>query len=102
MNSKQYYLVRSNDRFDSYKRQLNTINNILLDTLYYLDEEEYCYFIDYEKNKDNIIDVKLPKIPKDLSNLSRRTQRYCKYLMSEIESMVQTAQRYDINIRYIY
>jgi hypothetical protein len=102
MNSKQYFLVRSNDRFDSYKRQLNTINNILLDTLYYLDEEEYCYFIDYEKNKDNIIDVKLPKIPKDLSNLSRRTQRYCKYLMSEIESMVQTAQRYGINIRYIY
>ena len=102
MNSKQYFLVRSNDRFDSYKRQLNTINNILLDTLYYLDEEEYCYFIDYEKNKDNIIDVKLPKIPKDLSNLTGRTRRYCNYLMSEIESMVQTAQRYDINIRYIY
>ena len=53
MNSKQYFLVRSNDRFDSYKRHLNTINNILLDTLYYLDEEEYCYFIDYEKNPDD-------------------------------------------------
>lgn len=102
MNSKQYFLVRSNCRFDSYKRQLNTINNILLDTLYYLDEEEYCYFIDYEKNKDNIIDVKLPKIPRDINNLTRRTRRYCNYLMSEIESIVRSAQQYDIDIRYIY
>lgn len=100
--NKQYCLVRSTDRFDSYKKQLNTINNILLDTLYYLDEEEYCYFIDYEKNKDNIIDVKLPKVPTDLSRLTKRNQRNCKYLMSEIESMVRSAQHYDIDIRYIY
>jgi len=102
MNSKEYLLVRSYDRFDSYKRQLNSIYNILLDTLYYLDEEEYCYFIDYEKNKDMIIDLKLPKFPRDTTNISRRTLRYSKYLMTEIESMVRSAQRYDIDIRYIY
>ena len=102
MNSKVYLLVRSTDRFDSYKRQLNSIYNILLDTLYYLDEEEYCYFIDYEKNKDMIIDLKLPKFPRDTTNISRRTLRYSKYLMTEIESMVRYAQRYDIDIRYIY
>ena len=102
MNSKVYLLVRSTDRFDSYKRQLNSIYNILLDTLYYLDEDEYCYFIDYEKNKDMIIDVKLPKYPKDTTYISRRTLRYSKYLMAEIESMVRFAQRYDIDIKYIY
>jgi hypothetical protein len=102
MNSKVYLLVRSTDRFDTYKKQLNSINNILLDTLYYLDEEEYCYFIDYEKNKDMIIDVKLPKYPSDTTNISRRTLRYSKYLKTEIESMVRSAQRYDIDIRYIY
>jgi len=93
----EYVLVKAPDRFDTYKHQLLDIQSELLDLLYYLDEDEYCYFIDYEKNKNKRIEIKLPRIQPS----SRRGKRYINYLLSDIDSMVRCALKYRIRIRYI-
>ena len=93
----EYVLVKTQDRFDTYKHQLLYIQSELLDLLYYLDEDENCYFIDYEKNKNKRIEIKLPKI----QPCSRRGKRYINYLLYDIDSMVRYALKYGIRIRYI-
>ena len=93
----EYVLVKTPDRFDTCKHQLLDIHSELLYLLYYLDEDEYCYFIDYEKNKNKRIEIKLPEI----QPCSRLRKRYINYLLSDIDSMVKSALKYGLRIRYI-
>ena len=93
----EYVLVKTPDRFDTYKNQVLDIHSELLYLLYDLDEDENCYFIDYEKNKNKRIEIKLPKI----QTSSRRGKRYINYLLYDIDSMVRCALKYGLRIRYI-